>query len=257
VGGGGGGAGGGWVGERTGRSCARVISRCESMRGVLGVSLSPTADGDAGISCIVHIKCAVTPSYAWHDSYMLTCMTHTYACYDLFICVVWLIHMWDMIQSDVWHNSFICVIWLIYSGDMTHSNVWHDSFVCATWLIDLWDKTHLIRDTIHSEWIESHSNLLLHIFQVWHDPLICVTWLIYTSHIYHVWHDSFIRVTCFIHRCEIAHHICDMHHIYSDTGISCLISSSVTRLIHICDMTRTCAWHDLYIWVTWFIHMRD
>ena len=47
--------------------------------------------------------------------------------------VINLIHMCDMTQSYVWHDSFICVTWRIHMCDMTHSYVWHDSFICATW----------------------------------------------------------------------------------------------------------------------------
>jgi len=30
-----------------------------------------------------------------------------------------------------------------------------------------------------------------------------------------------------------------------------------TWLIHMCDMTHSCVWHDSLIWVTWLIHMCD
>ena len=60
-------------------------------------------------------------------------MDHPCYCH---ITVMWLIRMWDMTHSYVWHDSFICAIWLIHMCDMTHSYVWHDSFICAIWLMD-------------------------------------------------------------------------------------------------------------------------
>ena len=34
-----------------------------------------------------------------------------------------------------------------------------------------------------------------------------------------------------------------------------LIRMCVTGLMHVCDMTHSCVWHDSFIWVTWLIHM--
>jgi len=64
---------------------------------------------------------------------------------DLFTCGIWLIRMWDMSHSHVWHDSFISVsrysncrlirdvfsreTWLIHMRDMTHLFVGHDSFI--------------------------------------------------------------------------------------------------------------------------------
>jgi len=93
--------------------------------------------------------------------------------HDLFVCVTWLIHMWDMTHSYVWRDSFICVTRLIHMCDATHSYVWHDSFICVTWLIQMCDMTHSY---------------------VWHDSFIYVTWLIHMHDTTHQiwWHDLYI-----------------------------------------------------------------
>jgi len=48
-------------------------------------------------------------------------MTHSYVCWDSFICVPWLIHICAMTHSYVCHDSFICLPWLIH--------MWHASFI--------------------------------------------------------------------------------------------------------------------------------
>jgi len=85
--------------------------------------------------------------------------------------VTWLIHMFGMTHSYVWHDSFICVTWLVYTCDMTiricgmaNLYVWHDSFICVTWLLHMFDMTHSY---------------------VWHDSFKCVTWLIHTCDMTH------------------------------------------------------------------------
>jgi len=66
-------------------------------------------------------------------------MTHIYVygmiahvCYDLLLCVPWLIPMRAMALACVCHNLFRCVLWLIPMSSMTHSYVFHDSFIRVT-----------------------------------------------------------------------------------------------------------------------------
>jgi len=61
--------------------------------------------------------------------------------------VIWLIHMCDMTQSHVWHDSFIhvlftCVTWLLHTRFATHSYWWCGSRICVTWLIHICDMIH-------------------------------------------------------------------------------------------------------------------
>ena len=98
-------------------------------------------------------------------------MNHSYVWNDSFICMTWLIHVWDVTHSHVCYCSFICVTW-------PESFIWHDSFIRVTWPIYMRDMTH------------SH---------VWHDWFICVTVLIV------MYEESFICVTWFIHMCDMTH----------------------------------------------------
>jgi len=90
----------------------------------------------------------MTPSYVWHNSFIYcTCHIHihSYVGHDAFICVIWLIHTWDVTQSYIWHDLFTCVPWLIHMCNMKHSDVEYDTFICATRLIHSWGTwlTHL------------------------------------------------------------------------------------------------------------------
>jgi hypothetical protein len=123
-------------------------------------------------ACVWHD--AFIPIHVWHDS---VTWCHTSYSYDSFLCVTWLIHMWDMTRFIC--DWVVCGTWLIHTCDMTqlhnvthtthmtHSYAWHDSFICATWLIHMCDRTHSF---------------------VWHDSFICVTWL-------NFWENDYTELT--------------------------------------------------------------
>jgi len=97
-----------------------------------------------------------------------------------------------------------------------------------------------------------------------------VTWLIHTRDITHtsmqhdsfvcdmtdpyVWHVSFICVTWLMHLCDESCHTCicvirlDMH--------ICDITYAIS-LMHRCDLTYSTVSHDLFMCVTWLIHVSD
>jgi len=81
--------------------------------------------------------------WVWHDFLVrvtrLICardMTHSYAWYDLFIRVKWLmwkvrvndskLGMWDMTYAYVFHDSFVRATWLMRTRGMTYSCVGND-----------------------------------------------------------------------------------------------------------------------------------
>ena len=76
-------------------------------------------------------------------------ITHSYVWRDSFICVTWLIHMYDVTHWNMWHNLFVwyerrspsqtpTMCWVIDSFIFTMCG----SFIRATWLIDMCDITH-------------------------------------------------------------------------------------------------------------------
>jgi len=56
----------------------------------------------------------------------------THVCYDLLLCVPWLIPLRAMPSAYVCHNLFLRVLRLIPMFSMTHSYVFHDSFIRVT-----------------------------------------------------------------------------------------------------------------------------
>jgi len=162
-------------------------------------------------------------------------MTHSCVWHDPFLCVTWLIPVCDMTHSCVWHDSFLfwCVTWLTFAKcssnlrlheptlsyvwrmhkfDMTHSFAWHDSPLpdAARFEVCVTRLIHM-RD----------SFLCVTNSCVWYDSLMCVTWLTFAPmqlDFKSVWHVSFIRVT-----------------------------HSYKQLIHVCDTTHLCTWHDSHL----------
>jgi len=98
------------------------------------------------VTWLIHM-CDMTHSYVWPDSFHICDMTHSYIWMSRHRQICCVTHLWHFMQaicqhSKVWHDSFICVTWLIHMYDMTYSYVWHDSFICVTWLIYMCYMTH-------------------------------------------------------------------------------------------------------------------
>ena len=128
------------------------------------------------VTWLIHI-CAMTHSYAWHDSFIClhVCdMTHSYVCHDSFICAPWFICVCAVTHSCVtwlfqmWNDSFMCDA---YIRKMTHSYICRDSFICGTGLKKILRTPYVWHDA----------------WDVSHDSFICVPWLI---HMFVVTHSS-------------------------------------------------------------------
>ena len=168
-----------------------------------------------------------------------TCdMTHSHVWHDSFICVTWLIRIYEIPPScflDRWHDSFSCVIRLIHMCDVTHAHVCHDSFICVTWRMPMCVMTHSY---------------------VWHDSFPCVTWLVHTcdmtySHVRHdyahAWRDLSSCVTYHHHVVSTV----EMTHSYvSHDPFICVTCLCVIWLMPMCDMTHIYVWHYSYTGAT-------
>ena len=84
---------------------------------------------------------------------------------------------WDMTDSYMGHETFIYGTWLIHIWDMTHTSVWHDSLpmieygpaiICGTWLIHLCGTN-----------LSSVRHGLVTIIESKSAKVLCVTLLIY------------------------------------------------------------------------------
>ena len=178
-------------------------------------------------SRFIHV-CDMTQSMYVTWLIYISVMTHSCVHCDAFMCVTWLMHMYNATCVTRLIHIFtttrsIYVTWLIHISDMTRSYVnmthsyichdsWHDSFICVTWLICI-------------------SDILIHAFTmtrscVWHDSCICM------SHATHI---------------NASHDICDMTHSY--------LYHESTWLIHIFTTNQHDSFISLPSILTWLIHI--
>ena len=101
--------------------------------------------------------------YKWVLSHCTLMHTH----YMTHSCVTWLIHMFDMTHSQVWHDSSIYVTGLIYIRDTTHLYTWHDSFIHVTWLGRVCDMTHSC-----TKWVIVGIRHVMHQWTIWDVPYL-------------------------------------------------------------------------------------
>jgi len=99
--------------------------------------------------------CGLTHTYdLWMDEfvYVWQCLRHC-VWHDAFPFTKWLIHACDIAHLYMRHGSLICVRLLIWICEMTvpwlihmyaviHSNVWHGVLTCAPWIIRTCAMTH-------------------------------------------------------------------------------------------------------------------
>jgi len=144
-------------------------------------------------------------------------------------CVTWLIHMYDVNSSCVWHESFMCM--------------WHGLFTCVIRLFDM--STHDSCVWHHSSiYVKTHSYVWHDSSYVWQDWFICVTWLISMC------------VTWLIHMCDMID-----SYAWHDASVGADMASSYVQqdVTHLNMSYRSqdlfvCAWHDhLYVWLVSFI----
>jgi len=175
---------------------------------------------------------------------------------------IWMSHGWVMVGVDEWwshmtHPSVGHVIvmscstfgWVMDESWRSHAHMNAVSHKCATWLIHTRDMTHLhmylhmqehAADAVQSKKTLEHS-------YVWHDSSIYGTWLIYVCHMTdsHAWHDTFIYVFTYVGTCSGCGQVKE-----GAWTILC-----VALLAHMCDVTHWFVCHDLFIHVTWLIHI--
>jgi len=178
-------------------------------------------------------KCDMTQSYQFVFNPALTCPP--IATCDKFVRATWLIHMFSMPHSHVWHASFVRVtglkhtetpfiqLWLAFGLPRATRIATSDSFIRVTWLMRICDTP---------------------LSYVWHGSTI-PKHFVSNSDVpsdYHVWPT----------------HMSDMNHSYArHASFACLTWLNRTipfNLILICPRVTTC---DSFIRVTWLIHMCD
>jgi len=180
--------------------------------------------------CVPWIILAVLHSYVGHDLVYTCDMTYAavfHAKKSVFM------HMCEISDLFVRHDSFICGLWLIHTHDMTHIYltsceeefvhvyVWNDWMIYVPWLIRMWSMTHSFIRVTRLIYALLHAKRSLFMY-------ICEMTYLY------VCHDSFLRGPWLIPTCDMTH--------------TCLTSCEEEHIhAYMC--------HDLLICVPWLIHM--
>jgi len=120
----------------------------------------------------IHLN-GMVDAYVWHDSFM--CVTW------VFIRILWLMHMFDTPNADVWHESFIRG-----GARLIHPNLdgtiyayeYHDWFTCFPWLNRIYATWHICKCDMTHSYMKPAS-------------FIQVTWRVHTSSMTHsyTWYD--------------------------------------------------------------------
>jgi len=137
-------------------------------------------------------------------------MTHSYVRHDSFMCVTWLIHTCDMTDSYVWQRLIHIQVrrhksrslsasfgtWLIHMFDMRQSSMQHNSFTYRyDGISHALCPRHLGHDSFICVTLPIHSCNIIHSYT---GTTAQVTQLVRiicnTTHSY-VWHDSFVYAT--------------------------------------------------------------
>jgi len=92
-------------------------------------------------------------SYTWHVTFIIW---HT-----CFICVICLIHTWDMTQVLCSMQVVIC---LAHTRDMSHSYMWHALLICVTWFIHTCD--------VPRSYVGHDSGIVLNASGCWELPVL-------------------------------------------------------------------------------------
>ena len=100
--------------------CVAVCAVCCSVLQSVAVCCSVLQCFPACCSVLHYVAVCCSYSATW-------CSAH------VFTCVTWLIHIYDMTHSHVWHDLFTFMTWLIHMCDMMHPCVWHDSSTWQVW----------------------------------------------------------------------------------------------------------------------------
>jgi len=180
-------------------------------------------------------------------------MTHSFVCTSPRWCT-WLIHMYDMTYSYVWHDPFICVTWPIHTCNMTHTYVWHVPFICVTWPIHLCAMSHSY--TWHDSFIwtgrftlmnECNFAHMRHTHK-WVMSHFCHAHESVTSHFCHTheWVTSWMSNITYFYMIDM----CDINHTSNIIYVSRTWMSNITyfhaRIKHMNKYRHTCL-HDSYV----------
>jgi len=204
---------------------------------------------------LIHMS-AMTYLYVWHGSFICvkgliymcdmthSCMRHGFAECNVgqccctcatsliqicdsfrsligaFICMKWLIHMFDINPSFVWHDSFTwcCTVHVhhVPFKSVTHSYVWHSSLTCVTWLIHVF-ALGMTHSCVWLEFLKSviDSQLCLELLHV--HIYVCVAWII---HICDMTHSYLWRCCC---ACKVIwmSHVTHMHESFTHMNRCC------------------------------------
>jgi len=196
------------------------------------------------VTWLIHM-CDMTHSYMTHTR-VCTEYVHmsSWVCAHEFVSMCTWVREYVHMRTHEIQTIFMCATRFIHMCDMTHSYVWHDSITFVTWLIHTW-HTHAHEHTVCVRVVHENPRVPTYFYMcdmthsyVCHDSFFmcglftCVTWLIHIWHALAHAHAQYVYMWRELKSSEL------FSYVWHDSFIC------VTRLIHLCDMTRSHMCHD-------------
>jgi len=184
-------------------------------------------------------------SYRYSIEYRRDCMKQvSFRAYMKESCLIY-----EWVLSHTWksHVSHMNGSWHTHERVMSHiwmGPVTHLKNACHTYE---WVLTHIrmihisrVNGSCHTyEWVMSHI-WMSHVTEARGCRLIHMCDMTH----WYVWHDAFICVTWLVRMCDMTHS--SLQHAYENESCHRSGRAEGCGLIHTCDMTYSCVWHDAF-----------
>jgi len=159
-------------------------------------------------------------------------------------------HIYECVMLHIWHDSFICVAWLIPMFGIPHSCMWHDPFKHLTWLtaaeevrecVWVWVRVTFAKSQcyIWHAWQDKHQCYIYIYIYIYEYLYICI----YICVCFDMHDATSISVTFDMYDAQVSDtfdmhdkhcHACDMHDKHACESQSAAVWGCVHALMCVC-----------------------